>query len=42
MDKWEVECNVKLHPNYFSTNVSLIAVVFREQISKNQQFYAKL
>ena len=26
--KWEVKCNVKLRPNYFSVNVSVLAVVF--------------
>ena len=32
MGKWEVKCNVKLRPNYFSVNVSILAVVFRRQI----------
>ena len=29
MDKWEVKCNLKLRPNYFSVNVFVLAVVFR-------------
>ena len=28
MDKWEVKCNLKLRPNYFSVNVFVLAVVF--------------
>ena len=43
MDKWEeVKCNVKLLPNYFFVNVSILAAVFRSLISKKQQFQAKL
>ena len=42
MGKWEVKCNVKLRPNYFSVNVSVLAVVFRPQISKDWQFCLKL
>ena len=37
-----MKCNVKLHPNYFSVKVSVVAVIFRQQIFKNQQFQAKL
>ena len=33
-DKWEVKCNAKLRPNYFSVNVFILALVFRQQISK--------
>ena len=36
--KWEVKCNLKLRPNYFSVNVSLLADIFRRQISKNRLF----
>ena len=32
-------CNAELCLNYFSVNVSVLAVVFCRQISKNQQFY---
>ena len=42
MGKWGVNCNVKLLPNYFSGNVSVLAVVYRQQILKNQQLPAKL
>ena len=35
-------CNVELCPNYFSVNVSVLAVVFRRQFSKNRQFCLKL
>ena len=42
MDKNEVKCNTKLRSNYFSVNVSVLAIVFRRQISKNQQFQGKL
>ena len=35
-------CNAELYPNYFSVNVSVLAVVFRRQISENRQFCAKL
>ena len=34
IDKWEVKCNVKLCPNYFSVNVSVPAAVFRRQFKK--------
>ena len=34
--------NGELCPNYFSVNVSVLAVVFRRQISKNRQFCLKL
>ena len=42
MDKLEVKYNVKLCPNYFPVNISVLAVVFRRQFLKNQQFQAKL
>ena len=35
MDKWKVKCNVKLRPNYFPESVSILAAVFRRQISKS-------
>ena len=35
-------CKSKLCPNYFSVNVSVLAVVFRRQFSRYQQFQAKL
>ena len=41
MDKKEVKCNAKLYPNYFSVNVYVLAVVFHQQILKNQQFCLK-
>ena len=34
MDKWEVMYNMKLCLNYFSVNVSVLAIVFRRQIKK--------
>ena len=34
MDKDEVKCEAKLRPNYFLVNVSVLAVVFRQHISK--------
>ena len=37
-----VICNAELCPNYFSVNVSILAVVFHRQISENQQFCLKL
>ena len=37
-----MNCNAKLCPNSFSVNVSVLAFVFRRQISKNRQFQAKL
>ena len=42
MDKKEVKCNAKLRPNYFSVNVSVLAVVFHGEFSKNQQIQPKL
>ena len=42
MDKLEVICNAELCPNYFSANVSVVAVVFHQQFSKNRQFCLKL
>ena len=42
MNKSEVKRNVKLHPNYFSVNVSVLAVVFHRQILKHREFQAKL
>ena len=30
--KWEVKCNVKLRPNYFSVYFSVLAVAFCRQI----------
>ena len=36
--KWEVKCNVKFRPNYFSVNVSILAVVISRQMSKKRQF----
>ena len=35
-------CKSKLCPNYFSVNVSVLAVVFRRQFSRYRQFQAKL
>ena len=32
VDKNEVKYNVKLRSNYFSVNVSVLAIVFRRQI----------
>ena len=34
--------NTKLRLDYFSVNVSILAVVFHQKISKHQQFQAKL
>ena len=31
-------CNAELCPNYFSVNVFVLAVVFRRQFSKNDNF----
>ena len=31
MEKQEVICNAELCPNYFSVNVSVLAVVFRKK-----------
>ena len=42
MDKNEVKCYAKLRSNYFSVNVSVLAIVFCRQISKNRQFQSKL
>ena len=41
MDKYEVIFNAKLRPNFFSVNVTLLAVVFGRQISKKRLFYMK-
>ena len=35
-------CNAELCPNYFSVNVSVLAVVFRRHFFKNRQFQPKL
>ena len=35
-------CHAELYPDYFSVNVSILAVVFRRQISKNRQYRLKL
>ena len=37
-----MKCNSQLRPNYFSMSVSVLAVVFRRQISENLQFCLKL
>ena len=37
-----MESNAKIYPNYFSVNVSVLAIVFGRQISKNRQFQGKL
>ena len=42
MDKQEVKCNANLRSNYFSVDVSVLAVVFRRQIQKNRQFCLKV
>ena len=42
MDEKEGKCNVKLSSNYFSANVSILAVVFRRQIQKTNNFGEKL
>ena len=42
VDKEEVKRNEKLRFNYFSVNVSILPVVFRQQIKKAQQFWVKL
>ena len=42
MDKKEVKCNAKLRCNEFSVNVFVLAVVFRQQFSKNRQFWLRL
>ena len=42
MNKWEMKSNAKLRSNNFSVKVSVLAVVFRRQTSKSQQFQAKL
>ena len=34
-----MKCNGKLRLNYFSVNVSVLAVGIRPQISKNRQFH---
>ena len=40
--KREVKYNAKLRPNYFSVHVSVLAVVFRQPISKNRHFCLKM
>ena len=42
MDKQEVKCNAKLRFDYFSVNVSVLAVVFRQQILKNLTISGKV
>ena len=42
MDKHKVKGNAKLRLSYLSVNISVLAVAFRQQISKTQQFQAKL
>ena len=42
IDKWEVKCNAKLCPNYFSVNVSILDTAFHREIKKNRQFRLKL
>ena len=42
LEEQEVKCNAQLCPNYFSVNVSVLAVVFHRQLSRNRQFQAKL
>ena len=42
MDKNEVKCNAKLHSDYFSLNFSVLAIVFRRQISKSRQISGKI
>ena len=37
-----MKCNSQLRPNYFSRSISVLAVVFRRQISENLQFCLKL
>ena len=34
MDKWEGKYNVTLRRNYFFVNISLLTVVFRQQVKK--------
>ena len=38
----EVKCNAQLCPNYFSVNVSVLAIVFHRQLSRNRQLEEKL
>ena len=38
MDKQELKCNAQLRLNYFSVNVSVLAVVFRRHISNTNIF----
>ena len=40
--KEDVKGNANFCSNYFSVNVSVLAVVFRQQIKKPQQFHIKL
>ena len=40
--KREVKYNAKLRPNYFFVHVSVLAVVFRQPISKNRRFCLKM
>ena len=42
MDKKEVICNAELCPKYFYVDVFVLAVVFRQQFSKNRQFWLRL
>ena len=42
MNKWKVKCNTKLCFNYSSVNVSVLAVVFRQQIFKNPTISGKV
>ena len=43
MDKNEVKYDAKLHSsNYFSVNVFILAIVFRQQIKKTFRFQTKL
>ena len=37
-----MKCNAKLRPDYFSVNVFVLAIAFRQQISNNKQFFLKL
>ena len=42
MDKQEVKWNAKLCPDYFSVNVSVLAVVFRRRISKKPKILREI
>ena len=35
-------CNAKLCPNYFSVNVSILAIAFRQQILKNPKILPEI